>query len=148
MLQPIGPSNPTQFVISLLMEPFSSSFPFDLDDIYEIAPNLDDANSFMTPQVLSTQPLKTSQQSTRGQYLSTKYQYMDFTQPKHNSFFTQALASHVDDPTSIVVGLSTHNAGQWQVALDVEYQSLIFNNTWRLEDLPPNRSMVTCKWLF
>ncbi len=22
------------------------------------------------------------------------------------------------------------------------------NNTWRLEDLPPNRSMVTCKWLF
>ncbi len=43
------------------MEPSSSSFPFDFDDIYEIAPNLDDANSFMTPEVLSIQPLKTSQ---------------------------------------------------------------------------------------
>jgi len=59
---------------------------------------------------------------------------MDFTQPKHNSFLTQALTSHVDDPTSIVVVLSTPNVGQWQAALDVEYQSLIFNNTWRLED--------------
>ncbi len=56
---------------------------------------------------------------------------MDFTQPKHNSFFTQALTSHVDDPTSIVVTLSTPNVTQWQVALDVEYQSLISNNTWR-----------------
>jgi len=63
---------------------------------------------------------------------------MDFTQPKHNSFFTQALTSYVDDPTSIVGVLSTSNAGQWQVALDAKYQSLIFNNTWRLEDLPPN----------
>jgi hypothetical protein len=61
MLQPIGPSIPTQFVTSLPMESSSSSFPFDLDDIYEIAPNLDDANSFMTSQILSIQPLKTSQ---------------------------------------------------------------------------------------
>jgi len=61
MLQPIGPSTPTPFVTSFPMEPSSSSFQFDLDDIYEIAPNLDDANSFMTPQVLSIQPLKTSQ---------------------------------------------------------------------------------------
>jgi hypothetical protein len=84
----------------------------------------------MTPQVPSTQPLRTSQQSTKGQYLSTKYQYMDFTR-KYNKFFAQALASHVDDPTSIVFALSTPNATQWQVALDVEYQSLISKNTWR-----------------
>jgi hypothetical protein len=138
MLQLIGPSTPTQFVTSLPMEPSSSSFPFNLDDIYEIAPNLDDANSFMTPPVLFTQLFKTSQNPTKGQYLSTNYRYMDFTQPKQNSFFAQALASQVDDPTSIVVALSTPNVGQWQVALDVEYQSLIFNNTWRLKDLPAN----------
>ncbi len=54
MLQPIGPSTPTQFVISLPMEPFSSFIPFDLDVIYEIVPNLDDVNSFMTPQLPST----------------------------------------------------------------------------------------------
>jgi len=45
---------------------------------------------------------------------------MDFTQPKHNSFFTQALTFHVDDPTSIVVVLSTRNVRQWQAALDAD----------------------------
>jgi hypothetical protein len=148
MLQPIGPSTPTQSVTSFPMEPSSSSLPFDLDDIYEISPNLDDANSFMIPQVLSILPLRTSQQSTKGQYLSTKYQDVDFTQPKHNSSFAQALASHVDNPTSIVVALSTLDAGQWQVTLDAKYQSLNSSNTWRLKDLPPNQSIVTCKWLF
>jgi hypothetical protein len=39
---------------------------------------------------------------------------------KNNNFFAQALASLVDDPTSIVVALSTPIAAQWQVALDVE----------------------------
>jgi hypothetical protein len=102
----------------------------------------------MTPQVLSTQPPRTSQWSTKGQYLSTKYQDVDFTQPKHKSFFAQELASHVDNPTSIVVALSTLDVGEWQATLDAEYQSLNSNNTWRLEDLPPNRSMVTCKWPF
>ncbi len=130
MLQPIGPNIPTQFVTSFPMDPSSSSLPFDLNDIYEIAPNLDDANSFMTPQVASTQPLKTSQQSTKGKCLSTKCQDMEFT-CKYNNFFAQALASHVDDLTSIFVFLLTRNATQWQVALNAKYQSLISNNTWR-----------------
>jgi hypothetical protein len=56
---------------------------------------------------------------------------MDFTQPKHN-FFAQALGFSVGDPTSIVVVLSTHDVTQWQVVLDIEYQYLISNNTWRL----------------
>jgi hypothetical protein len=43
----------------------------------------------------------------------------------------QALASHVDDPTSIVVALSTHVATQWQATLDAKYQSLISNHTQR-----------------
>jgi hypothetical protein len=103
------------------MDHFLSFLSFYFNDTYEIAPNLDDANSFMTPQVPSNQPFKTSRQST-------KYQDMDFTH-KYNNFFAQAFASHVDDPTSIVVALSTPNATQWQVALDAKYQSLISNNT-------------------
>ncbi len=130
MLQPIGPNIPTQFVTSFPMDPSSSSLPFDLNDIYEIAPNLDDANSFMTPQVASTQPFKTSQQSTKGKCLSTKCQDMEF-RCKYNNFFAQALASPVDDLTSIFVFLLTRNATQWQVALNAKYQSLISNNTWR-----------------
>jgi hypothetical protein len=87
----------------------SCSFPFDFNDIYEITSNLD-VKTFMISSLPSTQPFKTSQQSTKScQYLSTKYQDMDFTQPKHNNFVSQTLASHVDDPTSIVVVLSTPN---------------------------------------
>jgi hypothetical protein len=56
---------------------------------------------------------------------------MDSTQPKHN-FFAQALAFNVANPTSIIVVLSTHDVAQWQVILEIEYQSLISNNTWRL----------------
>jgi hypothetical protein len=62
---------------------------------------------------------------------------MDFTQPKHN-FFAQALAFYVGDLTSIVIVLSALDATQWQSALDIGYQFIILNNTWRLEDLPPN----------
>jgi hypothetical protein len=63
---------------------------------------------------------------------------MDFTQPKHNSFFTQALTSHVDDPTSIVGVLSTRNVGQWQVALDAKYQSLVATLLWPSVGVTPN----------
>jgi hypothetical protein len=69
---------------------------------------------------------------------------MDFTQPKHN-FFAQAFSFDVGDLISIVIVSFTLDATQWQVALDIGYQFIIFNNTWRLEDLPPNRIVVTCK---
>jgi hypothetical protein len=61
---------------------------------------------------------------------------MDFTQPRHN-YFAQALAFDVGDLISIVIVSFALDATQWQVALDIGYQFIIFNNIWRLEDLPP-----------
>lgn len=69
---------------------------------------------------------------------------MDFTQPKHN-FFAQVLAFDIGDLISIVIVSFALDATQWQVALDIGYQFTIFNDTWRLVDLPPNRLVVTCK---
>jgi hypothetical protein len=120
MLQPTCPSTHTQSLSTTTLMHSSCSFPFDFNDIYEITSNLD-VKTFMISSLPSTQPFKTSQQSTKScQYLSTKYQDMDFTQPKHN-FFAQALVLNVGDPASIVVVLSTHDATQWQVVLDIEY---------------------------
>jgi hypothetical protein len=53
---------------------------------------------------------------------------MDFTQPKHN-FFAQALIFDVGDLISIVIVSFALDATQWQVALDIGYQFIIFNNT-------------------
>ncbi len=54
-LQPIGPSLLRNLLLLSQWSLFSSYLPFDLDDIYEIAPNLDDSNSLMTPHVPSIQ---------------------------------------------------------------------------------------------
>ena len=32
--------------------------------------------------------------------------------------------------------------------MDVEYQSLMKNNTWELVDLPPSKKAISCKWIF
>lgn len=36
----------------------------------------------------------------------------------------------------------------WKNAMDLEYKSLLDNNTWDLAPLPPGRVPVTCKWVF
>lgn len=36
----------------------------------------------------------------------------------------------------------------WKNAIDEEYSSLVENNTWMLCDLPKNRKVITCKWVF
>ena len=52
------------------------------------------------------------------------------------------------DPSNLQQALQGPEAVQWKAALDSEYNSLIQNQTWQLVDRPPNRSVVSCKWLF
>ena len=35
----------------------------------------------------------------------------------------------------------------WQEAIDDEMESLQFNGTWHLVDLPPGRKAIGCKWV-
>ena len=37
---------------------------------------------------------------------------------------------------------------QWQLAMDVEYQALLRNNTWSLVHLPSHGNIIGCKWVF
>lgn len=36
----------------------------------------------------------------------------------------------------------------WREAMKREYQSLVYNNTWELLPLPPNRVVVSSKWYY
>jgi hypothetical protein len=40
------------------------------------------------------------------------------------------------------------NVDNWKVAFDDEYASFLKNETWQLDDLPQNKTLVNCKWIF
>ncbi|MCO5569407.1 hypothetical protein L7F22_023119 [Adiantum nelumboides] len=60
-----------------------------------------------------------------------------------------ALNSSVEivDGITVTEAFAGSEADLWQQAMDSEYQSLIDNGTWELVSPPPNRKIVTCKWL-
>jgi len=36
---------------------------------------------------------------------------------------------------------------KWETTLDDEFTFLFMNKTWKLDDLPPNRTLVNYKWV-
>lgn len=81
-----------------------------------------------------------SNRTTKGQL---PYKYHDHV------LFTTHLSTlpDLDEPATITEALNGENARQWKEALDSEYNSLLKNNTWVLEDLPLDRSLISCKWI-
>ena len=53
-----------------------------------------------------------------------------------------------EEPFSYHQAMKSANAHNWKVAMDEEYESLIVNNSWQLCDLPKNRRIVDCRWIF
>ena len=48
-------------------------------------------------------------------------------------------------PSSVKTALASP---LWSIAMQEEYTALLSNNTWTLTTLPPNASLVGCKWVF
>ena len=59
-----------------------------------------------------------------------------------------ANAAISDDPKTFRSAITGDNANNWKAAIDAEMQSLRQNETWDLVDLPPNKNVVGCKWVF
>ena len=59
-----------------------------------------------------------------------------------------SVASSVQEPRSIKQALKGEQAKEWKEAADQEYRSLIDSGTWDLVDLPANKNLVGCKWVF
>lgn len=57
-------------------------------------------------------------------------------------------AYEVVEPATMEEALSGEHAREWQAAADVEYCSLLENETWDLVELPRGRKPIGCKWVF
>lgn len=53
-----------------------------------------------------------------------------------------------DEPASYAEALSSSDSDKWMSAMRDEYDSLIKNNTWRVEKLPVGRTPIKSKWVF
>ena len=54
----------------------------------------------------------------------------------------------VTEPLSLKEAMESPNAKDWQEAADLEYESLLENETWDLVDLPRDRKAVGSRWVF
>lgn len=51
-------------------------------------------------------------------------------------------------PITLSDAITSDDAEKWKAAMDVEYNSLIENGTWILDEAPKDRKIVKCKWVF
>ena len=100
-----------------------------------------------------SQPSESSQRPQRTVRRPDYYGYADAstvegadtaTVAEHCVYSVQEIA----EPETIDEALSGPHADEWKCATDMEYQSLIENDTWDLVELPEGRSAVGCKWVF
>ncbi|MCO5558472.1 hypothetical protein L7F22_012056 [Adiantum nelumboides] len=64
-----------------------------------------------------------------------------------DDFDSLLLVVETIDEISLDEALSGPEASSWRQAMDSKYHSLMANGTWQLVSAPPNRKLVTCKWL-
>jgi hypothetical protein len=79
----------------------------------------------------------------------------EFPADAHESASTEEIAEWAytsaeaeDDPQSYQDAISRPNANQWHDAMQHEYDQLIQMGTWELVELPKERSLVSCKWVY
>jgi hypothetical protein len=53
-----------------------------------------------------------------------------------------------NEPSNIEEAMKSRDATFWKEAIDDEMESIMFNNTWILVDLPSGSKPIGCKWIF
>ncbi|KAK4387640.1 Retrovirus-related Pol polyprotein from transposon TNT 1-94 [Sesamum angolense] len=53
-----------------------------------------------------------------------------------------------DDPVTFKDAMASSEAKQWKEAVKSEMDSIVYNGTWVLIDLPPGCTTIGCKWIF
>lgn len=69
------------------------------------------------------------------------------TQPTISSFEDELLTSLPDDPVNVDQAINSPESSLWLSAMQAEFESLLANTTWILVDPPPNRRLISCKWI-
>ena len=73
-------------------------------------------------------------------------EYADVTQVATQHFALRV--TDIIEPTTIDEALKSDQAEHWKAAADLEYASLIENDTWELATLPDGREVIGYKWVF
>ncbi|GMF16671.1 unnamed protein product [Phytophthora fragariaefolia] len=73
--------------------------------------------------------------------------YQCFQAKLDKSIAKDILENRVPRPRSLEEALRDPHREQWKQALELEYDSLIENGTWRLVPLPPSRKALPCHWV-
>ncbi|CAH2083649.1 unnamed protein product [Euphydryas editha] len=90
-------------------------------------------------------------------YVNSQYQQNITLRPrnrtKRNNTVTDensmyCLLSSFSDPQTVEEALSSPYVKEWRQAMDEEYNSLMKNNTWSLKNLPLNKKVLPCKWVY
>ncbi|XP_024009363.1 uncharacterized protein LOC112084459 [Eutrema salsugineum] len=96
------------------------------------------------PPPLSLESGSPPPQSSSGSlYPLSNYVSIEWFSPNHRKF-VMALTTNIE-PRSFLEAMKHKH---WENAVNSEYNSLEELQTWRLEDLPPNKKALGCKWVF
>uniref|UniRef100_W4VRQ4 Putative retrovirus-related pol polyprotein from transposon tnt n=1 Tax=Corethrella appendiculata TaxID=1370023 RepID=W4VRQ4_9DIPT len=105
-------------------------------------------SSILAPRSYQNGPVVIKQQGFKyndlGRVPLGKYRDINF----NKNFDTGVDFFNVADPETPEEALSRPDGNRWKMAMEEEYQSLLANDTWELEDLPENRKPIQCKWVF
>ena len=85
-------------------------------------------------------------ESSRIRKAPTRYGYDEYADVVTVDHY--ANVCHVTEPITLKEALMTSNAKEWQEAADLEYESLLENETWDLVDLPRDRKAIGSRWVF
>jgi len=89
------------------------------------------------------------QRAQRERRAPVRFGYDEFAdlasqQPHHFTY----CAAEIAEPSTIDEALQSEYAKEWKTAADLEYASLMKNDTWDLVELPEGRRKIDCKWVF
>ena len=92
-----------------------------------------------------SEPLRRSQRISRP---SVRYGIDEFTNTAIVTSHIAYQAVKIEEPNTIDDALNSDHAHEWKKASDLEYSSLMENQTWSLVTLPKGHNVVGCKWVF
>ena len=91
------------------------------------------------------EPLRRSQRVSRP---PVRYGIDEFTNTANVTSHIAYQAIKIVEPNTIYDAFNSDHSQEWKKAADLEYCSLMKNQTWSLVKLPKGRNVVGCKWVF
>ena len=91
------------------------------------------------------EPIRHSHRESRP---PVRYGIDEFTNTANFTSHIAYQAVKIEEPNTIDDALNSDYSQEWKKAADLEYSSLMENQTWSLVKPPKGRNVIGCKWVF